>query len=70
MPSDRLRVYKGWVIDGVGGFCTIRHFWARHGSRSFWRFRLRDVKETIDRIEGDPSEYERIPKLYREALYN
>ena len=57
--------YKGWVIHGVGGFCTVRHFWANKGNLSHWGFKLKDCKVLCDRRDKG----EEIDSLYLEPLY-
>jgi len=65
-----VKAYRGWEIEGVGGYCTIRHFWADKGGRAFWMFLLREVKATIDGLEDGSITWDSIEAFYRRPLYN
>lgn len=60
--------YKGWEIEGVGGFCTIQHFWAKKDGLAFWRFKLKEAKMSIDYLEKGMA-FEVLEPLYRKSLY-
>lgn len=60
-----------WEVQGYGGFCTVRHFWATSlitGDR-FWRFKLRDVKKCVEDIEGGYISYQDIGEVFKRSLY-
>ena len=63
--------YKDWTIESVGGYISIRHFWVHNVILNihFWRFKLKEVKETIEKIENDFTEYTKMDKLFKTALY-
>ena len=65
---SKIHKYKNWEIEGVGGFCTVRHFWATKNDRSFWDFKLKDAKHWIDLMESG-LEFSELPKLHRQSLY-
>lgn len=67
---DRVYQYKGWEIRGFGGYVTIRRFWATKEDTSFWMFRLRDVRETINQLESGSLNPGQIPECNRKPLYN
>lgn len=48
---SKVHRYKEWEIEGFGGFCTMRHFWATKNDQSFWDFKLKDAKHWIDLME-------------------
>ena len=56
--KDRLKAwdyeYRGWDIYRRGGFSMMRHFSAYKGERFFCRFKLKDLRETLDRAESNP----------------
>ena len=61
--------YKGWEIEGIGGFCTVRRFTATKDDKTFWMFKLKEVKAQIVLLEyGIPFELSVRP-LYRQPLY-
>lgn len=65
----RIYRYKGWEIEGVGGFCTTRRFQATKKEKTFWMFKLKEVKAQIDLLEyGIPFKVS-VPRLYRQPLY-
>ena len=64
--SQRTYKYNGWQIKGVGGFCTIRHFWASKDNLSHWSFTLRKCKISCDRRDAG----EEINEIYLKPLYN
>lgn len=61
-----------WIIQGRGGFCTIRTFSAKNEKTGywFWQSRLKDVKEWIEKIEADSTVFEELGSLYKKPLYN
>ncbi len=66
MKSDRIYIHNGWKIQGVGGFCTVRHFWADNGNLSHWAFTLRECKQFCDQRDSGGE----IKALYLKPLYN
>lgn len=62
-------LYRGWTIEGRGGFITIRHFLAEKGGSRFWDFELRALKKRIDAIEEGRLEMSDIPELFKKPLY-
>ena len=64
------RMYKGWKIRGVGGYCTIRHFWASKDDLSFWQFKLKESKCCIDHLENNDITINDLNSMYRKSLYN
>lgn len=59
--------YRGWLIEGIGGFCTIRRYEATNpvNDKWLWAFKLRDVARLIN----DHEEGREIPALHSRPLY-
>jgi hypothetical protein len=62
--------YKGWEIEKYGGHITISRYCASKNDNSFWMFKLREVKGTIDNLESKDLNFQDISELYRKPLYN
>jgi len=60
-----MKIYNGWSIGKVGGFCTVRRYVARKGSLQHWAFLLRECKELCDARDRN----EKINALYLKPLY-
>lgn len=63
--------YKDWIVEKVGGYITIKHYWVHNVvlNINFWQFKLKDAKEMIKKIENDFTEFDRMNTLYKKALY-
>lgn len=66
--KNKIYKYKGWKIEGYGGFCTIRHFWASKDNLSFWQCKLYETKNCIDQLENG-LKFSRIKPIYHKPLY-
>jgi hypothetical protein len=64
------RNYKGWIIEKHGGFITLSRFTAIKDDKEFWMFKLKEVKEQIDKIESGECKFEDMNSIYLKALYN
>jgi hypothetical protein len=65
-----MKTYNGWTIKGVGGFSTIRHFWAAKGALAFWTFKLREAKALIDQLNDGSLTSSDIPEFHKRPLYH
>ena len=66
MNGTKYHHHNGWQIHGVGGFCTIRHFWAMKNELTHWAFKLKECKVLCDiRDKG-----EKISDLHLKSLYS
>ena len=69
--KERSYEWGDWTIQGVGGFCTNRHYWAENETRGlrFWRFQLGEaVSDALD-IERNPAHFDSIRSIHKERLY-
>lgn len=58
-------LYNGWIIEKVGGFCTMQRYHAKKGNLWHWAFLLRECKALCDtRDEGGE-----VKELYLKPLY-
>ena len=64
-------IYKDWRIKSLGGLIMVKHFWVINSKLNigFWQFKLLETKEMIEKIENDFTEYAKMDKLFKEALY-
>ncbi len=60
-----MKKYNGWVIEGVGGFCTMKRYVVRKGELWHWAFLLRECKELCDTRDNGGS----IKEIYLKSLY-
>ena len=69
--EDRRYYWKGWEIESVGGFCTMRHFWASNEATGvkFWQFKLAEAKQDAYEIEHNPQHLDTIHPIHLKALY-
>ena len=65
--ANKTRYYNhnGWEIHGVGGFCTVRHFWAEKENISHWAFKLKECKDFCDKRDIG----EELNPMYLKALF-
>ena len=63
--KDGTYSYNGWVIEGVGGFCTVRHYWATKDEKSVWAFRLRELPVMCDTLDAGGT----VHGIYLKPLY-
>ncbi|MFH1602718.1 MAG: hypothetical protein ABIH03_02300 [Pseudomonadota bacterium] len=61
--------YRGWTIEGVGGFCTVRHWWAEKGDQAFHDFRFSGLLDEIDALENGLKQFSDIHPIFRQAAY-
>ncbi len=69
MMEQGKRQFRGWEIEGVGGFCTIRHFVCTKNNQWFWRFKLKEAKETINVLEDNRLALNELSPIYLKSLY-
>ena len=61
--------YRGWHLEGVGGFLTSRHFWAKQNGRSFHNDTLHDLVEEVDALENGTLVWGDIDEYRKTALF-
>ena len=70
--QERSYEWGDWAIQSVGGFCTVRHFWAENETRgmSFWRFKLSEAVADALAIEQSPAHFDMIHRIHKGRLFN
>ena len=63
------RQFRGWEIEGIGGFCTIRRFVCIKDNQWFWRFKLKEAKETINDLVENRITLHDLSPIYTKSLY-